>query len=415
MMPLPDMLVLDFCEWIKTEVVNEQRGVDVLDIILDIDHSNELERYAENYLVIGRRRHPIKNLLHRYIDSRYFDECLRHCDMLSDLQRSLFQDHRNRNRVHPEELWRFFDECHRCRRCYKHFDRFLYECGGLDNSSFVNENIHPYDLARYVRNVVQSRHHDPHALEFMQVLNIDFTTEISFLEWLINEKNVPMKITQMPLEIFEDLVNEYQQVTNSKEKTKFKLIKSFKQSDSDSFTKKLLAVMPHNTAKKAQDLGYVYDRYSDRKIPYRCIILPLGTDDELRIYKDFIKKSWKDLHLMSGDYLDIYYSEVDYGKSGYEILNTIRYLPKNITGKLPCIVLWQDDMSQARSIHIGRLSREDIFEVFSKIVSQIEQETPIDKLVKEAEKVCSMCLKRGAPTQLVNILGSYNTVTQTFE
>jgi len=416
MIPLPDMLVLDFFEWIKVEFIREQRDVDVLDIILDTKHSYELERYSKNYLAVRRVRHPFKNLLHRFIDSHYFDECLSRCDMINNLLRPFNQDFNNWTRIYPENLWRFLDECYHCRRCYKYLDEFLYECGGFEQNNFASEDIHPYDLACYVRNLIQNGNRDSKTQSFMQTLNIDFTVEIDFLEWLIKEKNAPMNISQMPIEVFEDLVNEYQQITNTREQTKQKLIKSFKQSDNDTFARKLLAVMPFNIAKKAQSLGYVYDRYSNRRIHYRCVILPLGTDEELMIYKTFIKKSWKDLHLMSGNFLDIYYSEVDYGKSGYEILNTLSYMPKNLAGKLPCIVLWKDDMSQARSIHIGRLGKEDIFEVFSKIVSLIEQETPVDKIVKEAAKVRSLCLKRGRPThtQLINIIGSHNNVKQTF-
>ena len=100
--------------------------------------------------------------------------------MMNNSLRSFLQVFKNHNQIHSEDLWRLFDECHRCRRCYKYLDRFLYECGGFEQNAFVSNDIHPHDLAMYVRNLVRNANHDSQPQACMQTLNIDFTDEISF-------------------------------------------------------------------------------------------------------------------------------------------------------------------------------------------------------------------------------------------
>jgi len=402
---LPNMMVLDFCEWLKRKFSvdfesYESQELDVLDLILDEEFNSCLRRYAEEYL---KNNSTIKSLLHQFIDSMEFDECLEHCNL-----RCFDKGYR----FEPKDLYWYFYECCNCKSCYKYFDKFIrnIEIGNYNNDTYYNE-VSPYDLADYVRYSIGNS--TPQTINFMNVLEIDLTIEIDFLEWLIRTENKPINISLMPLEIFENLVTKYQSDCCKDDKAKQKLIKAFKQSDSNRLAQKLKAVLSYDTERKAKSLGYIVERYSDRKIPYKCIILPLGTKKSSREYQRLIKDFWYDLHYMSGDLLDIYYSEVDYGKSGYEIANALSYMPQHFKGKLPGIALWQDDMKKALNIHIGSLNSSDVFAVISKIVELIQANTPFETIVKESECEGMNIREKERPIQSTVINGDNNSVNQT--
>ena len=108
---------------------------------------------------------------------------------------------------------------------------------------------------------------------------------------------------------------------------------------------------------------------------------------EMKEYKDLIEKHWTDLHHLSGNYLDIYYTNVDYGKSGYEIMNRMNFIPDRLKTKAPIIVIWDTDLSKAQGIDINRLNNADIFEVIRSIVNSIQNKYELDEIVKEANQL----------------------------
>jgi len=392
-------MVLDFCEWLtkKVEYDSKQREFDIYDLILNEEYNSRLVKYAEEYL--AKSEYSIKGLLHRFIDSNEFDECLHHCH-------SYFQESRQRrHRLYPDDLRMLLRECYHCGRCDKYFDKFLRNIGETDQDTLFNSQISPWDLANNIR---YSLEHEskPQLMQFMTVLNIDLSIEVDFLEWLIQTRGEKIEIDIMPLNVFEELASKYQKDCSKDERDKQKLIKAFKQSDNNVLSRKLLSILPRSTAKKAQSLGYIVDRYSNRHIPYRCVILPLAADS--KEYKDLIEKRWYDLHHMSGDFLDIYYSKTDYGKSGYEIVNRLNYIPHHLSSRLPSIVLWQDDMSKAEGIDISRLDNTDIFEVISEIVALIQANMPFKTIIQEAGKVSEKCRDkdRAITNNTVNVNGN---------
>ena len=410
---LPDMMILDFCEWLKNKVASENEGqeFDVLDLILDETHNSRCKRYAEEYL--GTDGRSIKILLHRFIDSIEFDECLNRCHPFS------VGKWRERHHICPEEFRMFLHECFHCGRCEKYFDKFLRKTENSSQDFWPDGRISPRDLVHSVRHLIEQGD-QPQTLQFMVALNADFSAEIDFLEWLIHTKRKAIKIEQMPLGVFEKLVSEYQQDCDKDDTVKQKLIQAFKQSDSDILAKKLQTFLPHGTVEKVKSLGYIIGRYSNRKIPYRCAILPLkSTSDE---YVNFIETYWDDLHHMSADFLDIYYSETDYGKSGFEIMNQLCFIPKYFRGKVPCIVLWQDDMSKARSVETRELDNKDIFMVVRKIVESIQAKMRFEQIIQEAEKMSKDCRDMKRPINNVTaggdiigpvVMGNTGTTTVT--
>jgi hypothetical protein len=219
----------------------------------------------------------------------------------------------------------------------------------------------------------------------MTMLGTDLSLEIDFLEWLMRNNGKPINLEKMPLAVFENIAEDYCEFSNRNSTDKKKLVKSFKQSDTVSLGKKLVAVLTHTQADKMKSLGYIYDRYSSEKISFRCFFLPLASDGDA--FEKFIRENWLDLHEMSGNYLDIYYSEEDFGKSGYAIKNGMRMTSKNLPGELPCLVIWQDNLKNAQAVDIEGLSDREIVRLIALIVDLIKADNSLERVLAEAKKM----------------------------
>ena len=239
-------------------------------------------------------------------------------------------------------------------------------------------------LADSTRFILTSRK-EPRLTNFMRATNLNLFIEIDFLEWLMISKNKPINLQKMPLQVFEGLVDEFCAIERKHSDEKKTLIKAFKQTDPVALARKLLAVLTNSQSNKMKSLGYIYDRYSNHSIPYKCLFLSLAANAES--FKSFINKYWIDLNNLSGDHLDIYYSEQELGKSGYEIRNDIKSIPKYLPGKLPCIVLWGENMSSAKVIDIKGLSDENLVRLISVIVDLIKVKTPFNMIIERADNM----------------------------
>lgn len=101
-----------------------------------------------------------------------------------------------------------------------------------------------------------------------------------------------------------------------------------------------------------------------------------------------ITDSWNDLNDLSGDYLDIYYSELDTGKSGYDIAKRINSLPISLKSKAPCLIIWDYNIHNAQYIPLDELNSIQIICVIRSVVNCIIEKNNLQDIVKEAsEKV----------------------------
>ena len=71
---LPDMIIIDFCEWLKHVIYLEHQDWDFLDLMLNEEYTGELRKYAS--LFLRRYKPSIKGMLHQYIESEYFEKSL---------------------------------------------------------------------------------------------------------------------------------------------------------------------------------------------------------------------------------------------------------------------------------------------------------------------------------------------------
>lgn len=397
---LPDMIVLDFCEWLKTSIIPNCSDFDLLDLLLDERYNRKLRSYAEEFLY--QYKPSIKDILHQYIESEYFDESLNSCRDSID-------------RICSDHLCSICDE--RLIHSYFHegeFDRSISQyvkriCQG--NREGVNyKNIRPYELADSAAYLFfnarkgNSKKEENPIIQFMNNLDLDLNVEIDFLEWLIKNDSKYIDIRKMPLRTFEILVDRFLMDCGKNKNDKQKLIKSFKQSDFKVLTQKLLSVLPKKQTRKANNLRYIIERYQNENVKFKCAIFPRKAD--AKEYKELIEKRWIDLHYVSGNYLDIYYTETDYGKSGYEIMNRMNFIPSDLKAQAPIIVIWENNLQNAKGVDISRLNNEDIFEIIQGIVNSIRKEQHIERIVEEANKMSKELRERHRAV-------SYNTVNIT--
>ncbi len=385
---LPDMIIIDFREWLKHTIRFEHQDLDFLDLMLNEQYAGELKEYAS--LFLQQYEPSIKSIFHQFIESEYFEESLDKCDRIL----KKYFDFPYKSCPDYELIHCVFHEG-RFDKSFCHFYKATY--GNMQCTYNGNRvrNVRPQELADSSRFLFSHANSIPWIqeekqwmLHFMNPLDLDLHIECDFLEWLIKTKGEPIDIRKMPLSVFEKLAERFQFECNKSNKDREKLIRTFKQKDLIVVSEKLLAILPIKIAKRAKDLGYIIERYQDKSIPFKCFIMPLQVDS--KEYKDLIENHWDDLHYLSGDYLDIYYTDVDYGKSGYEIMNRMNFIPDKLKTKAPVIVIWDIELSKAQGIDISRLNNADIFEVIRGIVNSIQNKYELDKIVKEANQMSKL-------------------------
>jgi len=286
---LPSMIVLDFFEWLKNQAKrnHNENYSDMFDLILNEEYHVNLRRYAKEYLRGGG--YSFRGLLHRFIDSEEFGDCIRHCHPF------FIEEWHHLHKIHPEDIRMFLRQCYHCEKGERAFERFVKRYYNQNSNDLpYRDRITPEMLVDSVEFYVRNHQSEPYMMEFMTVLKTDLSLEVDFLEWLMINKGKPMNLAKMPLSLFESIAEEYCSDVNRSYEDKKKLVKAFKQNDSVSLGKKLVAVLTRTQAQKMKSLGYIFDRYSSERIPFRCFFLPLESDADA--FEKFIKKNWADLN-----------------------------------------------------------------------------------------------------------------------
>lgn len=385
---LPDIIIIDFCEWLNNVLSVRQDDFDFYDLMLDEKNRRVLEKYADEYLHFQKYRSTMKMLFHRFIDSEEFDQCLNETSQSFPFRRFHIAD--LNYFLHNIYINEFFE--HFIQRTYGVNWKQL-KLSNIDSClSTEEQNIEPYELANSA-SYLFSQFRNPQiakdkkwALLLMNHAKLDIDIEVDFLEWLIKSHGEPIDFRKMPLRTFELLAQKFQSECGKSEREKQKLIRSFKQTNMLILSEKLTNFLPLNTAKRAKDLGYIVKRYNDQNVRFKCFIVPLQADSAE--YIELMEKRWYDLHYLSGDYLDIYYSKADYGRSGYEITQKMSYIPESLKTKAPLIILWENDLNKSCGIDISRLDNAAIFEVIRLIVNLIREGKSLKTIVQEANQMC---------------------------
>lgn len=374
---LPDLIIIDFCEWLNQKISSRQDSLDLFDLILNQEHSGSLKKYAKEYLGKKYYGEVIKQILHRFIDSEGFTRQIRR-----------FEDCWYPDYYDSKELYYWITKMNLTDELYAFLENDIHYITPVCTEPIIE----PYELADSVYKLFSKARNSKSISKenklIMRLMNqgaLDMGIEVDFLEWLIQTLGEPIDFRKMPLKTFEDLASKFQKACNKDEQQKRKLIKSFKQTQSFVLYEKLANVLPVNTARRARDLGYIINRYQDKNVRYKCLIIPLQADSKQ--YIELIEKRWYDLHYLSGDYLDIFYSKADYGKSGFQIADQISCIPEELKTNAPLIILWENDLHKAKGIDITRLDNADVFEVIRCIVNAIREDKNIEKIVEEGNQM----------------------------
>lgn len=384
MNPLPTTMVIDFCEWLKNRIEKEsnRNEADILDLVLNQEHSSRLEEYAYEYLY--KDAYLLRQILHQFIDSEDFKCCF------EDRFEKIIQ---HGHYLHTDSHY-FFRKLCNC-FCYERvFDKFLLKYGKNEFAS-MDGPINPEHLVNSIHTILWHSDEPLLVMHFM-VVNTNLSPVIDFLEWLMINKNKPMNLERMPLEVFIQLVDEFCVSEGVRVSSREKLIRSFRQTTPGVLAQKLSLLLPKSKVKKMKNLGYIYERYSNHNIPYKCLFLPLAAD--AASFKSFINKFWIDLHYLSGDFLDIYYGKEELNKSGYEIRNNLKSIPKDLSNKLPCVVLWGESMNNASTIDIKGLGDGDLFRLIAMIVDLIKNSTPFNEIIERTNVMAKELVNQSKPT-----------------
>lgn len=210
-------------------------------------------------------------------------------------------------------------------------------------------------------------------------------TEIEFLEWLLKQKLNADDVYKMPMCVFEQLAKDFLIETNGiiNNDLLVCLFHEFKDENPKRFLDRLKSLISMNTfredAEKYKSIAELFGRYSDPCI-MKCFFLPLAQD---KMFENFINNSWYDLNALSRNYLDIYYSVKELSASGYDIKNKFHSL-EVAEDALPCLVLWADSLENAKYVELRDLEYKEIFRLMQSIVQYIKTGDTFDVVYSKA-------------------------------
>lgn len=119
------------------------------------------------------------------------------------------------------------------------------------------------------------------------------------------------------------------------------------------------------------------DRYT--AIRFHGLFMFLSSGD----FPRFINDHWRDLHHLTGDDIDIYYSQSDLTQrtSGYEIANHFRSLQLRVDS-LPALLLWEDQIEASRTLSLSNLDHIGIVEVMKTVVQAIRDGGTLERVTE---------------------------------
>lgn len=401
MLALPDYIVLDFLEWISQ---NYPRNKGLLDSLLN-DKKLAMS-YAEEYLHGEYRgckvydykqcKRHLKRYINQVIDSKEFDEFLeKYCEC----------------RYCNEDFHYCMYHC--LHRCYHKFEYLLHNRFKelRKEPRYELKKIEPYVLVDSLYFYLDQNGitDNPTLMHFMVGYSSkDLSSILDFLNWL-KEQNESFNMYKMPEIVFHDVIKKYEssREIKLKNKTKKDIIKCFNNKSPEQVYEWINKVFGR---RKIRSLSYIFERYYNDKAKYKCILLPLKGESDL---ERFVQEYWYDLDAASSDLLDIFYSLKELNNTGFASLEKIKDMAVDIK-KLPCIVIWQRDISTAKAISIRKLSHSDLCRLLLEIISCIKKNMDIEQIYKEALKLTENLKDESRMVQKIkqNINGiNYGAVT----
>ncbi|WJY35795.1 hypothetical protein QT196_38440 [Streptomyces sp. P9-2B-2] len=132
------------------------------------------------------------------------------------------------------------------------------------------------------------------------------------------------------------------------------------------------------------------DRYA--AIRFHGLFMFLSSGD----FPRFISDHWRDLHHLTGDDIDIYYSQSDLTRrtSGYEIANHFRSLQLRVDA-LPALLLWEEQIEASGTLPLRDLDHIGIVEVMKTVVQAIRDGCTLENIIERASSRTNQLSRSG--------------------
>lgn len=377
---LPDLLVLDFCEWLKQSLLRRTKynDVDMWDLLFDDRYADILIKKAEEYCQRQKKQSEdwsntgVRDMLTEAMSAFYSS------DEFHDMcYRIRYHGERGSNKFIFDEFQESFERFRRSQSGILYDVRLYYYRQYLCPGDLIN------NLKFCFEEGVQNDGNDMNESSLLQFMIDEKPIEIDFLGWLEEEsigKDVIEKVDLMPVQVFEEYARRFCEDTGRGVAARKKLVKRFKRSEPGSILSKLNQLLPYDSVYRKKNLRYVSQRYLADSDTYKCLLLPIKSD--YPVFRRLVTERWKDLNDLSADYLDIYYCFENYGASGYDLMRQLNYLPEKVHAKLPCVILWKEKMDEALCTSIDGLSTEDVYYLVREIVDLIIQGKTLNEIVE---------------------------------
>ena len=375
---LPDIIVLDFCEWLNKQFKKgESQSPNILGVIIGNGNNRYLlKEYAQEYLDSQQVNTGcfFKKTMTMFLRSDEFNEAIEECA------------HYRHTDNCCNRYWDI-DYCFHCPEIHHAFHRF-----SKKNREFYYDgqvtNVTADHLADSTRWLLLYKDSDnvEQKLPLLDLLinsSTELSEELNFFNWLEKRIDCATDIRKMPSAIFEGFVDNYVKECEKTDADKKRLLKAYQRTSWEELFEQF-QILLRVKKRKSKSMSETLERYYSHYGRYKCIILPLADDESQSTYTTLISESWEDLNRCSGNYLDIYYSEKDTGKSGFDIAKRINSLPDRLKLKAPCLIVWEQSMADAEDISISRLDNLEIVELIRSIVESISCNKEFIYIIKEA-------------------------------
>lgn len=217
---IPDMVVLDFLEWMNRAVLTDYHytDVDMWDLFFDEENAQMIYQRAEEYCHMRKQQSQ---------DLSNYKCCI--YKNVSDLQAN----------------------------------------GLIDNVKELFKDYSKQEVKSPVfKQIVKGRS-----------IEIDF---LEWIERNYCSNSGLLKIDLMPLEMFEEFANKFSFETGRDKSDVKKLVKLFKQSDPGTLEKRLYDLLPYESKYYKKNLKYISHRYLNEEGLHKCVILPLERDKQYK-------------------------------------------------------------------------------------------------------------------------------------
>lgn len=228
--------------------------------------------------------------------------------------------------------------------------------------------------------------------------NIMLSDILNFFDWIRNQYPELNLSGDIPFSKLINLVDEFCKNKKSPEANLLKkqIKQMFKESRNSNFISKIREWF-NNNGNKTGERPNPFDRYSRVKF-HGMFLFPKGCAAQLN---KFIEESWQDLNSMTGEWIDIYYSEKDVkDRTCYDVRDNIKRFDKINNADLPAFIIWDNNFENTYPIPISDLENKKILTLIAHLVDSIRNDKSLPEVVDDGMNFIREELRKNEPNQI---------------